>query len=521
MAASLSLGKFFVGGSLFILGFNWVFEGNFKAKFRLFRARKAIPVLMGLFLLHLIGTMWSADPAAAWLDVKIKLPLLIIPLVIGTTDPLEKKFFEAILLVFTLAVFISSFTTIGVMHGFIHTKKTINDYRDASIFVPLIRLSLMSVLSIFLFARWFVRNKNIIVRLCCIAGTAWFVWFMQHMQSLTGIVILFAGGALLLLLMAFLYNRKKLAYALIVLYAGAGIGAYAMMHKVYKENFTYVPATFKTLDEYTALGNKYDHRLNWPMVENGNEVMINICWKEIDSCWKLRSKFDIDTARDHKGYWLSITLFRYMTSKGLRKDAAGLAQLTDAEIHDVENGVTNYKDKTRSPMEKRLYQVCWEYFHYSHGTNPSGNSVSMRVELAKTAWSTMKKHPWVGVGTGGQELAYKELYNTEGSKLEKEFWWLHSHNQFLSIGVCLGFPGLLYFIFMLYYAPFSMKRWKSFLYVAFFIIVAMSMFDDDTLETQQGVNFFAFFNAILLFAMPRQSAINTSYNVGTSASPED
>jgi hypothetical protein len=39
------------------------------------------------------------------------------------------------------------------------------------------------------------------------------------------------------------------------------------------------------------------------------------------------------------------------------------------------------------------------------------------------------------------------------------------------------------------------------------------MFDDDTLETQQGVNFYAFFNAVLLFAMPRSSAINLDYDV--------
>jgi hypothetical protein len=33
------------------------------------------------------------------------------------------------------------------------------------------------------------------------------------------------------------------------------------------------------------------------------------------------------------------------------------------------------------------------------------------------------------------------------------------------------------------------------------------------LETSQGVNFFAFFNALFLFAMPRESAIRTEEKI--------
>jgi hypothetical protein len=41
--------------------------------------------------------------------------------------------------------------------------------------------------------------------------------------------------------------------------------------------------------------------------------------------------------------------------------------------------------------------------------------------------------------------------------------------------------------------------------VVFFIIIFMSMLTEDTLETQAGATFFAFFNALLLFGRRRHS----------------
>jgi hypothetical protein len=245
------------------------------------------------------------------------------------------------------------------------------------------------------------------------------------------------------------------------------------------------------------------------MIENGNPVMVYCCWWELDSSWNSRSKIKFDGGQDVNGNPISITLLRYLSSKGWRKDADAVSKLSDAEIKGVEHGATNALDAERTPIERRLYQVFWEVYHYNHGANPSGNSVTMRLELAHTAITTIKKHPWIGVGTGGQQKTFAAQYQEEGTKLGEEWQWLHSHNQFLSIGVSLGIPGLLYFIFSLWYAPRSMKRWRSYLYLAFFLVFFLSFLDDDTLETSQGVNFFAFFSALFLFSMPRESAIRT------------
>jgi hypothetical protein len=536
MAASLALGKFLVGGSIFFLVTNWLFEAdrtepcwryykktgtrfsfggffrglaeeNFKPKWRLFKARPAIAVLMGVLILHLIGVIWTNNPHSAWNDVKIKLPLLFIPLVIGTTPPLSKKMFELLLLTFVLAVFTSTLSTILIANGIIPTKKIINDLRDASVFVPLIRLSLMSALSVFLLARWIIREKNMLLRLCATLLIGWFLWFLQYMQSLTGLVILFFGGFILVVVMLFLYRKKIPAILLSILFLITSVISGVMLKNYYIRNFTVIPADMQHLNDLTKRGHPYQHRFDYPMIENGNQVLVYCCWEELDSAWNSRSSIPFMKGKNQDGDVISYSVLRYLASKGERKDADAINRLSDEEVHAIEHGATNVLDKERSPLEKRVYQVCWEVYHYLHNGNPSGNSVTMRLEIARTALGCIKAKPWIGAGTGGQQKSYEAAYKKNNSKLNEEYQWMHAHNQFISIAVCLGIPALLYFIFSLWYAPYRMKRWRSYLYLAFFIVLCMSFFDDDTLETSQGANFFAFFNALFLFSMPRESAL--------------
>lgn len=543
MAAGMPMSKFLLGASIFTLVINWFFEstytpkvsyyfprpqwkmlgemlvnGNLRPKWQLFLSRRSILILIIFFLIHLVGIIWSPDKHEAWNDIRIKLPLLLIPIAIGTSRPLSKNIFESVLLVFTAAVFTSSLSTILVAKGIVHVKVPINDIRDASRFVPLIRLSLMVVMSVFLLGRWVIREKNYLLKILCTVTIAWFIWFLLYMQSLTGIVIIFAGGLILIIAMSFVYQRRKIAILILLLFGiGASTGIY-YVRKAYVANYTVKKYDPKTLERYSPHGRPYVHKLDYAMVENGNPVMVYVCWNELDSAWNTRSKIIFNGGRDAHGNPITMTLLRYMSSKGWRKDADAFGKLTDAEIRAVENGATNVLDDQRSPIEKRLYQVFWEVYHYQHGGNPSGNSVTMRLVLANTAVECLGKNPLIGVGTGGQKIAFENTYDTEGTKLEEEWRHLHAHNQFLSVGVTLGIPALLFFIFMLWYAPASMRRWRSYLYLAFFVTAALSFLDDDTLETMQGVLFFAFFNSLFLYAMPRASAVRAGDESGVGNS---
>ena len=58
----------------------------------------------------------------------------------------------------------------------------------------------------------------------------------------------------------------------------------------------------------------------------------------------------------------------------------------------------------------------------------------------------------------------------------------------------------IYFLFALLYPFISYGRKSGFLFAAFFLISILSMFSEDTLETQAGATFVALFFSLLLFA---------------------
>ncbi|HTF05704.1 MAG TPA: O-antigen ligase family protein [Bacteroidia bacterium] len=505
IAAGLSVSKAFISMGTLLVAASWLLEGGFAAKWRLLMARKSVLVLIAVFAIHVVGLLWTSDFEAGLKDVRIKLPLLIIPLVIGTSAPLNRKQFEGLLILFSLGVIIASVRTYLIATGVIH--KEITDLREASDLVPLIRLALFSALSILFFGRWFFRSSHWAVRVSCVVTSAWLLYFMFYMQSLTGLVVLIASTTLIAALMAAMNKRRKILTGILaaVVVTVAFCGYYVV--KAYNEFYALRGNEVPKLYTVSSTGRKFHHRLDVPMYENGNKAMANVCWSDLMLEWNKRSSMPFHQAYDPKGNPIPFTLVRYLTSRGLLKDSAGMSQLSDAEIREIENGITNYRDKDRNPLEKRAYQVFWETYNYFAGGDPSGSSITMRIELMDAALHSIGERPWIGSGTGSQKNTYAEYYAATDTRLHEKFQWLHAHNQFLSIAVTLGIPAALFFVFSLWWPARSMRRWNSYLYLAFFLIVVLSFLDDDTLETQQGVTFFAFFNAILLYAMPFVSSV--------------
>jgi O-antigen ligase len=122
-----------------------------------------------------------------------------------------------------------------------------------------------------------------------------------------------------------------------------------------------------------------------------------------------------------------------------------------------------------------------------------------RLEFWKASRSIIKRNLLTGVGTGDLEQAFQEEYTRSGSLLDKEFRW-RSHNQFLAIFATFGIIGIIWFLFSLIFPALRLGKFHDYYYLSFFIILMLSMFTEDTLETQAGVTVFAFFNSLYLFA---------------------
>jgi len=128
---------------------------------------------------------------------------------------------------------------------------------------------------------------------------------------------------------------------------------------------------------------------------------------------------------------------------------------------------------------------------YKHTGNTKGYSVIQRLELIKASLNIIKNNFWFGVGTGDMVNAYDQQLHDMHSDLYGTK--LRSHNQYLSIFSALGLFGFLIFMIALFYPVILNKRISNYYFLTFFIIFLLSMLNEDTIESQAGVTFFAFF----------------------------
>lgn len=493
---SLPLSPFLLSVSQFILIGNWILEGNFKEKIQIFRARKGLWVFMLFFLLHLAGMIHTSDVLSGLHDLKIKLPLLFLPLVIGTSRPLTEKAVNRLLIVFGLATFIST-----LICFYEYTRNPMADIREISVFISHIRLSILVNIAIFSFAYLIIKYNHLTWKGYKIGGIliiGWLIYFLNLLQSVTGIMV-FVALIVLLSLHLFSLTRSILLRSGVLIFTALIIIFLAANLITSIRLFSDRLIETENLELTTANGNKYSHNIANREIEGGNYVWLYVCEEEMEKSWNSLSELDYN-GKDMRGQELKFTLIRHLTSKGFRKDSAGLSHLSPEEIELIENGIASAYYTNRIFPHPRIYQVVWELDSYSKGLNPSGLSVAQRIEYWKNAIMIIKSNPLKGVGTGDVKEAFNKHYEMHGSALEN-IYRLRAHNQFLTFAIALGIPAMLILVVALFNPAFSEKRWKLFLPQLIILTAFISMLNEDTLETQAGVSFFAFFYCLFIFGM--------------------
>jgi O-antigen ligase len=495
LVIGMPVSKFLMSLSQIILACNWFLEGNLKNKFSAFFKNKPAILLSSILLLHFISLFFTSDFSYASNDIRIKLPLFALPIIIATSAPLSKKVVDAILQFFIAAVAFGTVVSALVLFGVI--ERTIVDIRDISIFISHIRFALLICFSVFVCIYFIKKNVEVKWKLLYGFAASWFIVFLFLMQSLTGLGILLFTSIVLFVIQLF-YSRKKVLQSIAaIIVIALVVGATVITNKVVcrKTNETKPDKSMALI--YTPRGNAYYHDLNSAFKENGNYIWLNVCDVELEIAWNKRSKIKF-IENDAKGNPLQSTLIRFLTSKNLTKDFDGMAALTDDEIKAIERGVSNVNHQNMSSIESRIQQTFWEIDLYKSTGDVNGHSLTQRFEYWKASWSVIKRNILLGVGVGDLEKELFAEYDKMHSKLAMEYR-LHPHNQFLSITLCFGAVGLLWFLASLLYPMIKLGKHQDFLYVAFFIITICSFFTEDTLETQAGVTFYAFLNSFLLF----------------------
>jgi O-antigen ligase len=491
----LSMGNIFMSiGTIGLVG-NWLVEMDFKNKWNRAKEFHYSPLIATLlFIVPLIWMFNTEDVAFGTKDLIIKLPLLSLPIVIGTMPKLSYRHWWVVMGAFLMGLIVS--TTIGYLRYVDSLSEHLEfDGRNMAVFISHIRLSLLIGLGIFILLYLLYKLKTS-KKYLLILPLLYFVFFIRLMESGTGyIVLLFIGFMSLFFFLKKIANQKT-KMVLIVGAFSSVLFIFVYVFTLYK-NLTEIRDVndLNRLETHTPYGNPYEHDIKRKWLENGNYIWIYISFPEVEKAWNERSDLPFE-GKDKKGQPIFGTLFRFLTSKGLRKDYDGVYALTENEIAKIENGITTYLPP-KTGFTARIENVLFELVNHQLDHNPNGHSIIQRLLYTQAGWELFKSNWIVGVGTGDGPITFEKYYHQIDSPLYPENR-LRSHNQFLTFMICFGIIGFSIIIFSMIYPVYKIENKSKFFWV-FSGLAVISFLVDDTLDTQAGVTFYAFFYSFFLF----------------------
>jgi len=502
--AALSATGFFLPLSLWMvtffiiaLSFLWLAGGGIKRMSELIHAKKNILIFSLAYLVCLIWMISTSDVSYGLRELKIKLPLLIFPLVIGLSEPMNRKELRTIISCFIAGVIISSLA--GVILKINTVLSGLTDSREISLFISHIRLAIMTVFAIFCSGWYFLKfsEGKSLLHYFYLAAALWLTTFLFILLSLTGIILFVVILSVTMISAIMHYKRTLIKYsliaALIVIYVSMAFGIVYEIRSFYSDGGAY---TFPP-EKFTSNNRKYQHITGRKDIENGNKVWLYINEDELKREWNSRSTLAYDST-DRKGQPLRYTLIRYMTSAGLKKDSLGVSALTRKDFSNIENGITNILFTQGKPVRSKIYEVIWQVDNYLNGGNPSGHSVTQRTEFLKTGWNIFLRAPLFGTGTGDLNTEYEHQYKLDKTILDPEYRF-QAHNQYLTFLASFGISGFILICCSFVFPLMMAKGKRSYTRIVFFIIIFLSMLGEDTLETHTGISFFAYFYSIYVF----------------------
>ncbi len=493
MSISMLFSNFVTSASQIVLFLLWLIDKDLKHKFLNIFKRRELFIFISIYFLFVVSLIYTDDYDYAFKDLIIKLPLLILPVVITALEITEREL-KFILTFFVLSVFAKTLVSYYILFFYY-----IEDVRNLSYKVSHIRFSLMINFAYLCSVYYLIYKKAILnkpEKFFAVVMLLWFTVFLFVLQSITGIVIFIIINFIILLYFIFAIKQKviKLSVLFSIFFFSVVISIYILKVIINYYN-TQVP-DFSKLEAVTPRGNQYLHDTLNPVVEGGNYIWFYICETELKSEWEKRSLIKYDSL-DRKSYPIKYTLIRYLNSKGLRKDKDGVDALSIQDIENIEDGIANYRELDKFDLAYRVDVFIWQIDNYIKTSDPSGHSITQRFEYWKIGLQIISNNFLLGVGVGDVKKEFIEAYQKSGSKLDKQYQ-KRAHNQYLTFFITLGLLGFVLIIFSLSYPLIRNKKYRDFLANIFFIIILLSMLNEDTLETQLGVSFFVLFYSLLI-----------------------
>jgi len=476
---------------LILMG-NWLLEGQFRKKWELLRTNKIFWILSSVFLAHVLGLFYTQDLSAGWDDVRTKIPLMFLPMLLFSTKPLSTREFKWVLVFFILGSVTNSLWCLAYTH-LLHRNEEV---RNASRFMSHIRLGLFLNMAICVCVYFWRAVPRPLVRLGVPVLIFYFLFCFYALGLASGLLnflllLVFFGGYLII--------KQRLSVKLISVFFLAALfaGIYFYVRSIDKEQHDTQPGAQNVPQVSTPWGSSYIHFEKDGQKENGNFVLININLDELQRGWKRVAPEDSFNFAQQYNMPRYDVLVRYLASKGVNKDSLAINNLSKNDVQNIKSNIANYRQPGWSFFHRRVYEFVNEYDDFKNQRHVSGRSGTMRYYFWKAAWYAIGQHPLIGVGSGDVQQAMTDAYKKTHSPLDTE-WYKRPHNQFLTVTVALGVIGFFILLISLIFPVIKLGKTLSWLYWPFLFIAILSFMVEDTLETQAGMTFFAFFNSLLV-----------------------
>lgn len=435
-----------------------------------------------LFLFHVVWLFNTSDWTYAAKDLRIKLPLIVLALALGTIK-LSREDLKKVFVALGLGIFIA---TIVGYYLYFSDPMVRMDPRGMTPEISHIRTSLVVIVFIAGCLAFF-READFKWKALSVISVLNASVFLYLLQTLTALAALF--GVIAILLIRHLFMKSGLVGRIVVLISLVliPIALFVSMSSYYSGYFRLADDALPIMN-LTADGNHYNH-YDTLQIENGNYLYANISELEMVAAWNARStaKIDYDPAKSDE---LMDRLTRYLTSKGFAKDRVGVESLTDTDVARIEAGFPAVAYAEKSGWGLRLHTFLHGTHLYLTNETIQGSSFYQRFVYWNIGINLARENLLLGVGTGDVEKSFKDAYVDYPIYIAPQYR-RRAHNQYITFLVTFGILGLLYFVSFL---GFLSYKWRSNnLYLFFVIVSIISFLTEDTLETQAGVTFFAFF----------------------------
>jgi len=464
---------------------NLLLKADFKNYWSAWKQNPWLKALAVYVLFEWISILWSSNLNYALTDFRIKLPLYAIPLVLVAFPIKSLKTIYLIVLAFLSVLLITSLINFGSYYHW-WGNKTYDDIRGMSLFGSHIRYSLEIVMGVVICLGWILRKLPYYGIAFVIS--AWLIIYTYYSQILSGYIALSALILAALLLLIKNIPSKPIKLTILLSFLGLTIGSGVWLYSELKP----IPHKLSISDLSTVSkhGESYyfDKNTRW---ENGYPVLAQVAEKELEQSWNSVSSIPYHGGKDIKGNPIHFTLMTYMTSKGLTKDKEGFKQLCQKEIRLIEAG-TNSILVTKGGLNARLHGIRMQI---EYSDNPNGHSLLQRLEYWKAAKNIIANNWFLGVGSGDIDDTFKQFYRSSHSKLSLENRH-RTHNQFLTSWITSGIFGFAAFVLWWLVQLKTAWKLKAFEWLCFAFICCFSFLTEDTIETQMGVTFVAFFFAL-------------------------